>query len=105
MVDFEIGKTYKSKSGKDFTVIDNCGELVTIQHLQLKRKARKILYCGVQAAIFDFGADMILAEAIKPVEDEEIEFGYVKQYTINSDGETYVNIFKRHKEEEKTEEE
>jgi hypothetical protein len=39
---------------------------------------------------------MILAEEIKPIEDEEIEFGYVKQYKINSDGETYVNLFKRH---------
>ena len=75
-----------------------CG---SVQHIKLIRKARKILYCGVQAAIFDFGADMILAEEIKPIEDEEIEFGYVKQYTINSDGETYVDLFRRHKEEEK----
>ena len=100
MVDLEIGKTYKAKSGNEFTVIDNCGELVTIQHLNYKRKARKILYCGVQAAIFNFGEDMILAEDIKPIEDEEIEFGYVKQYKINSDGETYVNLFKRLKEKE-----
>lgn len=99
MVDFEIGKTYKSKTGKDFVVVENNGEIITIQHLRLKRKARKTLYCGVQAAVFDFGADMLLAEDIKPVEDETIEIGYIKQYTINNEKETYVNIFKRHKEE------
>lgn len=101
MVDFEIGKTYKAKSGNEFIVIDDCGELITIQHLKYKRKARKILFCGVQAAVFDFGNDMILAEKIKPIEDAEIEFGYVKQYKINNDGETYVNLFKKLKEEEK----
>lgn len=98
MTEFEIGKTYTAKSGQVFTVVEDNGDLITIQHLKLKRKARKVLYCGVRAAVFDFGKDMLLAEPIAPVEDETIEFGYVKQYKINSDGETYVDLFKRLKE-------
>lgn len=98
MVDFEIGKTYTAKSGQAFTVVADDGKLLTIQHLKLKRKARKVLYCGVNAAVFDFGKDMILAESIVPVKDETIEYGYVKQYKINGNGETYVSLFKRLKE-------
>lgn len=100
MVDFEIGKTYTSRKGMPFTVTAITDDLLTIQCRLLKKKARRTLYCGVQAAVFNLGDDMILAEKIVPNEDPSVEYGYnQRQVTVNTHGESYVNLFKRHKEE------
>lgn len=99
MVEFSVGKSYTSRKGVKFTVIDIKDDLVTIQHINFKRKARIITWCGVNAIIFDFGKDMILAEPIKPIDDETVEYGYNhKEVLINKNGESYVNLFKRHQE-------
>lgn len=101
MVDFEIGKTYISQKGMPFTVTEMNGDKITLQCRLLKKKAIKTLYCGVYAAFFSFGEDRILAEKIVPNEDPSVEYGYNKRnVTMNTHGETYVNIFKRHKEED-----
>ena len=99
MVEFSVGKSYKSRTGVEFTIIDIKDDLATIQHLNLKRKARIITWCGVKAITFDFGKDMILAEPIKPIEDETVEYAYNHtEVLINKNGESYVNLFKRHQE-------
>lgn len=100
MADFEIGKTYISRKGMPFVIKAIDGNMLTVQCRCLTRKAKKTLYCGVQAAMLNFGEDMILAEKIVPNEDPTVEYGYIKRdVKINTRGETYVNLFKRHKEE------
>ena len=101
MDSFEVGKTYKSKKGVEYTLVSVDEDKVVLKHLNLTKRSRIVTYCGVKAIPLNFGEDMILAEKIKPVEDVTIEYGYNNrpEVIINNNGESYVNLFKRHKEE------
>lgn len=97
MVDFTVGAVYKSKKGVDFKITEIKNGLATIQHLNYKRKARIITWCGVKALTFDFGSDMILAEPIKPFDDLNDDLMVQRpSININKSGESYVSLFKRH---------
>lgn len=97
MASFQAGKLYTSKKGVPCKVLSIDGDLMTIQYRSVVRKARKALYCGVEAAMLNFGEDMILSDKIVPIDDPTVEYNYNQSdVKVNTHGESYVSLFKKH---------
>lgn len=98
MTDFIVGQYYSDNCGNDYQVIEVDESSVTVRvGAAGKKKLRKILYCGVYAAFFNFNNNRILAEKIKPIKDAEIDQDLsISKNIINKNGETYVSLFKKH---------
>lgn len=104
MKDFVVGNEYKDLQGFTWKVVSVEPERIQIAHGFRKKFAQKIPYCGVLAGIFDFQQNRILADKIVPVDDEVLNMSKHPQqrdFKLNTNGETYVNLFKKHQEDQK----
>lgn len=94
-----MGKPIKILTGDEFTYLSRNEELNigVFKFRMVTRKFKIIQFCGVETAMCMDGS-RILAGKIKPVYDEDID-GVKTEKTIyfNKNGESYVNLFKRHK--------
>lgn len=103
MNSFQIGKEYTSKEGVPCKILNINGDLMTIRYRFVQKKVKKLLYAGVEAAIINFGKDMLLSDKIIPVEDPEIDNMFCSNKNdikINTHGESYVSLFKKHQKQE-----
>lgn len=93
----KLVKHIKTQIGLEYTYLSRTDDIGLFKFRLVTRKFRIIPYCGVEAAMCMDGTK-ILSDTIKPVYIEEID-GIKTEKTIyfNKNGETYVNLFKRHK--------
>lgn len=99
-INFKLAKTYKGKNNDyHYVAVGVTDNNVTfrIKETGTIQTYKKVLYCGVYAAIFR-GTPVVLSDNIKPVIDESIEIHpRIKStkhiFTLNTNGETYVTIF------------
>jgi hypothetical protein len=68
--DFEVGKTYKSKEGLEYKVLEVTPKQVICQLRNRTVKFPKFLYAGVYAAI-KFGKPLFLSTKITRMSEDE----------------------------------
>lgn len=99
---FIPGETYKGNNGLDYIYIETQNNIASFKLRNAIKKFRTTFLCGVMTAMDSFGTK-IVAKQIKPIYDEEIDgIRTEKKIIFNTNGETYVNLFKRHKEEKES---